>query len=186
MNYFYSVVKDDQNWNVADVVQASDLHIARSIAESRGYHEVEEVLDVGHGAKSYFRSHFVYGPFKTEEHAWALKQSGFNSWKVNFRGEDCHVRLGHYSNGRLAITLITEEGEPMAVATVNLPDEDIMDDGHVFIKDWSENEGMFDALIRSGVISAELHESVNIGHVYAYEAELTEAFQCFVKEYKSA
>jgi len=186
MNHFYAVIIDDLNWNVIDVIQAPDMHAARCIAESRGYNEAEEFFDVGQGAKSYTRSNFVYGPYKTEELAWALKESGFNSWTVNFRGEECHVRLGHYNNGRLAITLITETGEPMAVATVNLPDEDIMYDSHVFIKDWSENEGMLDALVRSGVISPELHESVSTGHVYAYEAQLSEAFQCFVKEYKSA
>lgn len=41
--------------------------------------------------------------------------------------------------------------EPLAVATVNLPDVELAD-GCILVKDWAENEGMFESLIDAGVI----------------------------------
>ena len=56
------------------------------------------------------------------------------------------LKWGQYSNGRLALQFIlAETGEPMAVATVNLPDEPLAD-GETFIKSYGENEGMVEAL----------------------------------------
>lgn len=72
--------------------------------------------------------------------------------KVEFLGEKCRVDTGVYANGRLAIRLTIEEtGEPMATATVNVPDC-TLDEDEVLIKDWSENEGMVDALVKAGIV----------------------------------
>jgi hypothetical protein len=70
-----------------------------------------------------------------------------------FADEKCTLTFDKYTNGRTAMQLWCENGEPMAKATVNVPDIDIPDDC-VIIKDYSENEGMFKALVEAGVIGA--------------------------------
>lgn len=57
-------------------------------------------------------------------------------------------RLGQYSNGRLAISFDCEDG-PWGHLTINLPDQHL-NEGEVFIKDWSENEGLPEVLIEAG------------------------------------
>ena len=78
---------------------------------------------------------------------------------VKFQGWYCKVIRRTYTNGRNALLLIDAESrEPVAVATVNLPDHD---PGHnnVLIKDWSENEGMYDALLEAGIIKETIAEA---------------------------
>jgi hypothetical protein len=72
---------------------------------------------------------------------------------VLFAGEYCTLSYATYDNGRIAIRLVCQNGEPMATATVNVPGVNVPD-GHVIIKDYSENEGMFKALVEAGVIGA--------------------------------
>jgi hypothetical protein len=73
--------------------------------------------------------------------------------KIRFRHWLCFVKLLYYNNGRVAIQLIdVEDGSPVAVATVNLPQYDLSED-EVIIKDYSENEGVLAALIKGGVIT---------------------------------
>ena len=73
--------------------------------------------------------------------------------KARFIGTDCFLEFAEYGNKRKAISLITEDTkELMAVATVNLPNEPCGDD-EVFIKDYSENEGILALLIEIEVIS---------------------------------
>jgi|APSaa5957512576_1039674.scaffolds.fasta_scaffold12820_6 hypothetical protein len=69
---------------------------------------------------------------------------------VKFKQWNCEVEFGEYSNGRIAIELV--DPEPIAVATVNLPDVVLKDD-EVIIKDYSENEGVLDALVEAGYVS---------------------------------
>ncbi len=74
--------------------------------------------------------------------------------KNSFGVFDGHIRLQRYAdNNRLAILLMEEEGSSQIVfkATVNIPDLDLADD-EVFIKGWSENEGVPNALMDAGVI----------------------------------
>lgn len=73
--------------------------------------------------------------------------------KAIFLNEECDVKFHNYSNGRIAIQLVIAEPphEPMAVATLNIPSEPMAPD-EVIIKDYSENAGMVDALIKAGVI----------------------------------
>jgi hypothetical protein len=64
-------------------------------------------------------------------------------------------KMRYQNNGRIALKIIDEsEGyrETVAIATVNLPDEPLEPD-EVFIKDWSENEGVLKDLIAMGIIS---------------------------------
>ena len=55
----------------------------------------------------------------------------------------------------LSLMIETDEfgPEPLAKATVNLISHS-PDDGCIFVKDWAENEGMFDSLVAAGVIES--------------------------------
>jgi hypothetical protein len=70
---------------------------------------------------------------------------------VKFLGEECTVELPTYSNGRIAVKLVSSTGEPWCVASTNLP-ELPLGDNEVFIKDYSENEGILTALCTAGIV----------------------------------
>lgn len=62
------------------------------------------------------------------------------------------LKFGKYSNKRTAIELIdSEDGCPVMVATVNMPDAELQPD-EVIIKNYSENEGVLDFLIENGIV----------------------------------
>jgi len=77
--------------------------------------------------------------------------------KINFNQWECEVLIKKYPlNNRTAIQLVdAEDGSPVAMATVNFPDEPLNDD-EVLIKDYSENEGMYQALVNAKVISRDI------------------------------
>jgi hypothetical protein len=76
--------------------------------------------------------------------------------KVKFLDYDCIVEIGQYPNGRIAIQLIdAEDRQPVTTATVNLPDQPLEAD-MVAIKNYSENEGIEDALLEAGVLVKKL------------------------------
>lgn len=78
------------------------------------------------------------------------------------KGESA-VKLLTYGNGRQAIQLIDpEDGCPNAVASVNLPDEECPE-GHCFLKTYSENEGIAQDLIESGIVSEPTGYSERLG-----------------------
>jgi hypothetical protein len=84
--------------------------------------------------------------------------------KVKFKSWLCNLRWGQYGHGKPAITLIDDKtGEPVAVASINLQDypEHKLPPNHIHIKDYSENEGMVDALVEAGVV--EEIQSFGIG-----------------------
>jgi hypothetical protein len=62
------------------------------------------------------------------------------------------IELGKYANGRTRINLIDDlDNEPYATATTNLPDVLLLDN-EVFIKDYSENEGILDFLTKNNIV----------------------------------
>lgn len=64
------------------------------------------------------------------------------------------LKHGFYDNGRDALQLIdADDGETVATATTNLPDEPLAD-GEAFVKDYSENKGMLDWLLKNGLAVA--------------------------------
>jgi hypothetical protein len=74
--------------------------------------------------------------------------------KVTLMGteyDDVTLTRSTYHKGGVAL-LLDQGGEPLATATVWLPTPPA--DGCVWIKDWSENEGMFDSLVSAGVIES--------------------------------
>jgi hypothetical protein len=83
------------------------------------------------------------------------------------------VKFGRYENGVIAIQILGPEG-PEAKATVNMPMEPTDPKTGVWIKDWSENEGMAEALVKAGVVVLT-GETQRNGHVIARLGVLTPA-----------
>ena len=99
--------------------------------------------------------------------------------KIKFKHWECALKLGSYSNNRTALCLVdADDGSVVAVATVNIVA--VSDDEFakiadtiacekeqlLFIKDWSENEGMFNSLVDQGIVrDAEI--SIPTGFVHA-------------------
>jgi len=64
------------------------------------------------------------------------------------------VELGKYANGRTRINLIDDsDNEPYCTATTDLPNVLLLDN-EVFIKDYSENEGVLDFLTTNNIVIA--------------------------------
>jgi hypothetical protein len=84
---------------------------------------------------------------------------------INSYGETFEVTptMGTYSNGRLAISFICDEG-PFCHLTVNLPDQHL-NPGEVFVKDWSENEVLVVALVAAGWL-IDTGREVQSGYVF--------------------
>lgn len=80
---------------------------------------------------------------------------------VIFSDEECVVEIFAYRNKRKAIQLtVKETGEPMATASVNIPEIEMSED-EVAIKDYAENEGVLMALVAANVISAPVRFLTN-------------------------
>ena len=78
---------------------------------------------------------------------------------------DVVVVFSRYIPGRrTAIQLVdSNTGEPVAMATVNLPDEP-MAANEIAVKNYAENEGMYDWMIAQGFIEP-VHRVVRSGYV---------------------
>lgn len=84
--------------------------------------------------------------------------------EVKFKNWDCFILQGIYPNGRLALRLISKEDhEPIAVATVNVVDDNTAKD-EVVIKDYSENQGMYKALLDQNIVHPA-HRYTRTGYV---------------------
>lgn len=80
--------------------------------------------------------------------------------ELTFKKYKCSIKLGQYSNHRLAIQLVSSVsdlsqdiylGSPIATATLNIPEYNLKDN-EIIIKDYSENQGMLDVLIKNGLV----------------------------------
>jgi len=99
---------------------------------------------------------------------------------VQFKHWKCKAVGAVYNgNGRAIILyeIMEEDGEvdfgsPVATATVNI-DADIPKD-NIFIKNYSENSGMEEALIEAGIIEPGSNANVKAGFVTVYAFKLTE------------
>jgi len=67
-----------------------------------------------------------------------------------FSDFNCTYSLGEYSNGGTCIRIVdADDGMPVATASVWIPN---LRDDEVAIKDYSENEGILDALVEAKII----------------------------------
>lgn len=107
--------------------------------------------------------------------------------KVKYKKWNCIVRWSMYhENNNIAIQLIDEKTkELISVATTNTGFKD--DFPEVQIKDYSENEGMWKALVNAGVIEDKVIRTIASGYVKVKVAELTEEakkdFETWLEEY---
>lgn len=110
---------------------------------------------------------------------WPEKTFTFQPGWITCEGVSIHA--GQYPNNRLVIQLMTpldgepDNLEPFATATVNMPDEECPEN-EVWVKDWSENEGMTEFLKDAGVIERTPTCYTNSGFVVVKRYRLTAAF----------
>ena len=94
--------------------------------------------------------------------------------KTKYCNEEIELSFRYYENGSRAIQGFTLQGEPQFVATVALdemPAEDC-----VFLKGWSENEGIPEALVRAGLVELT-GRKIPTGYCEAEEARLLPIFR---------
>ena len=74
--------------------------------------------------------------------------------EVVFQGFTCRIVKDRYEHdGSIALSLVDKtDGQPVATATVCLPDLPLRE-GHVAIKNYSENQGILEVLQKANVIS---------------------------------
>ena len=95
--------------------------------------------------------------------------------------DDVTLHVAAYANGRIALlTWATDPEvgypEPLFTATVNLPEQSCGPD-EVWVKDWSENEGMTDWLLTNKIIAPGPTATITSDHVTVSRYKLTEEFQ---------
>jgi hypothetical protein len=88
---------------------------------------------------------------------------------VFFEKVKCTVQFFKYPGGNTGIQL-WNNGEPQARATITVPGI-ILNDNEVIIKDYSENKGMYAALLKAGIIEAT-DKTIELDYVTAPIARL--------------
>lgn len=90
-----------------------------------------------------------------------------------YMSETVEVRKEQYTgNGALALEARTKDGEPCCMLSVNITDPGVamqsndLPPDHCYIKNWSENEGILEALEGAGLVK---HTGVSawVGYVSA-------------------
>jgi hypothetical protein len=94
---------------------------------------------------------------------------------LKYKGWTVNVHFAVYGNGRHAIKLDSRTDIPIAVASVNVADTDECGDDEVYVKDYSENEGMAQWLADNGIIEPSVIGSVPSGFVVISRYKLTAA-----------
>lgn len=78
---------------------------------------------------------------------------------VKFRNQTLILVKGKYLNGNTALLLETKDGEPYDTLTANF--NELLDEDEVYIKDYSENTGVYDMLKTENVIIKEISKKVS-------------------------
>lgn len=91
---------------------------------------------------------------------------------MKFKGFNVHLEFDSYVNSEnTAIQLISEDGEVICMATVN--GNLTMPDNIVGIKEWGENEGITQFLIKNRIINKDPIDKELTGFVTIYYYQLT-------------
>lgn len=74
--------------------------------------------------------------------------------QVQFRHYSCEVYFSHYIESDAIALILVKPGtdEIIARASINIPEANIKNN-EIAIKNYSENEGMLEALIKAGVVA---------------------------------
>jgi len=96
------------------------------------------------------------------------------TYKSRYCTEDnCHFEVGRYTdNHNLAIRVMSEIGETISTITVNAGKR--CPDDIIFIKDYSENEGVYEWLVEMNMIEADPVDMVPSGWVILRSYKLTD------------
>ena len=71
--------------------------------------------------------------------------------QITFKGVEYKLKRGTYQdNNNTALVLLDEDNELVSMATLNLGD--VLAEDEAYIKDYSENSGMLEALEEAGVV----------------------------------
>jgi len=81
------------------------------------------------------------------------------------RGVAIEIHRQEYAQGGIALQAYSEDG-PWAMCTVCMP-EITLAENEVIIKDYSENEGILEALVEAGIVS-EPTRFVRVGYAIGY------------------
>ena len=97
--------------------------------------------------------------------------------QVSFMGYDCNVLQQTYVNGQNSISLTdVKDGLPVAHASICIPsvycekNNIPISNDEVFIKNYSENEGILDILIESRIV--EPVDIINLGQVLVHKCKI--------------
>ena len=95
---------------------------------------------------------------------------------IQFKKWICYVETGMYHDKSKAIKLVNATtGELIAIATVCISEtQQPPANGNIYVKGYSENEGMEDALIAAGIIKPKRIRTLQAGFVNVGEYALTE------------
>jgi len=93
--------------------------------------------------------------------------------KTKYTDEEVELHFGQYDDKSVAIQAVSLEQEPLFTATVCL--DEPAKEGHVFLKGWSENEGVPEALVKAGVVKLT-GRTVQTGYCEVVEARLLKQF----------
>lgn len=102
--------------------------------------------------------------------------------KIRFKEWDCLLGIDTYAiSERIALLLVdAEDYEPIATATVNIPEVNLAE-GEIIIKNYSENEGMVDALVKANVIHPT-NRLVPCGYTVADVCKFTDKFYNMLRD----
>ncbi len=85
--------------------------------------------------------------------------------EVLFSGFECYIKIRPYNSGRIYMTLHDkEDGMQVARVTLDLDSVPHIPD-LVIIKNYSENEGIYEALLKAGVIK-ECERKIRVGNEF--------------------
>lgn len=74
------------------------------------------------------------------------------SFETRMFGTATVNRLDYQDNGRLAVELVDQNDEPIAMLSVNLPESThLLSADEFFVKTWSENEEIAEDALASGI-----------------------------------
>lgn len=85
--------------------------------------------------------------------------------------EGGHVRLTNYEADNSPAILILDDNGQVQIKATTLLNDDIASEGCVFLKGWSENEGVIQALVNAGVVELT-GRKVRAGYSFALEGRL--------------
>ena len=99
---------------------------------------------------------------------------GLNLMKVKFKDWNCVIEWSVYlENNNIAIVLLDEKTKELVTFATTNTSEDT-DWTKVQVKDWSENRGMWEALVNAGVIESEPVEKITSYFVQVKVGKLTD------------